>query len=214
MIQDPFFTTLPGIRHGFGTRGDEYPANIVTSRQVHGAEIFEVKGPPVSGLEGFDILMTGRPGVAVAVKTADCLPVLLADPEKRLVAAVHAGWRGTVQRVVQKAVRRMIERGAVLENIHAALGPNMSGSCYEVGPDVHEIVEKEFPKTAVLRPKSGSKWFLDVAALNRLQLTELGLPPDRIAQVNLCTHCRPDLFESYRRDGEKSGRMINFIELL
>lgn len=213
MIRAGLLEKLPGMRHGFGTRVEEYPGAPVTARQVHGAEIYEVREASTEDLNGFDVLMTERPGIAIAVKTADCLPILLADPERRLVAAVHAGWRGTVQRVVQKAVRRMMEKGASLQNLHVALGPNMGGRCYEVGSDVQSAVEREFPGAPVLVPKS-EKWLLDVGALNRWQLLEMGLPAERIERIDLCTHCRPDLFHSYRRDGEKAGRMLNLIELL
>lgn len=218
MIRSSLLESLTGIRHGFGVRDDVRAGNIVTAGQVHGTEILEVSRVLQDDSRGFDVLVTETPGVAVAVKTADCLPVLIADPRRRIVAAVHAGWKGTWQRVVQKAVRALVERGASLGDLHAALGPNMSGRCYEVGEDVRALMEKEFPGWKLLEPSPSpspeAKWTLDVSEANRLQLVEAGLANSRIDRLDLCTHCRPDLFHSYRRDAEKAGRMINAIELL
>jgi YfiH family protein len=214
MIRSALLEKVAGIVHGFGTRTDEPPPNLVTSQQVHGTEILEVREIPSAPLEGYDILITGRPGIAVAVKTADCQPILMIEPQKRLVAAVHAGWKGTLQRAAQVAVRKIIERGGVLENIVACLGPNMVGRCFEVEVGVQNDFEKEFPGWPILTPKNDAKWLLDVSETNRRQLLEIGIPEKQIDRIDLCTHCRPDLFWSYRRDGEEAGRMVSFIRIL
>lgn len=213
MISSALLAKVPHIIHGFGTREETRPSNIVTAQQVHGKSIVEVTEIPSREPEGFDIVLTDRPGIAVAVKTADCLPILIVEPAARIVAAVHAGWKGTLGRVSQAAVRRIIEKGGKAENLVCALGPNMVAGCLEVEADVFQDFEKEFAGWPVLKQVLETQWLLDVALTNRLQLRETGIPEHRIDRIDLCTHCRPDLFWSYRRDGEKAGRMVSFIGL-
>ena len=190
------------------------PAGVVTTKQVHGIEILQIPpDPPFSKGGGFDILITDRPGIAVAVKTADCLPILMVEPRLGVVAAIHAGWRGTVARVAEKAVERLLVLGGRIENLVVAFGPNMASSCYEVEGEVAGSFEKEFPGWPLLTRKNDQKWLLDVAGVNLRQLSELGLSSTKIDRIDLCTHCRTDLFHSHRRDGAKAGRMVNFIRL-
>lgn len=213
MLKSPLLEKIPGIRHGFGTRSDPRPENVVTVQQVHGVKILETVSVPDGEPEGYDIVLTDLPGLAVAVKTADCLPILMVEPKARLVAAVHAGWKGTLARVSQAAIQRIVERGGRSENLVCAMGPNMTAGCLEVEADVVQDFEKEFAGWPVLKRISETKWLLDVALTNCLQLRETGIPEHCIDRIDLCTHCRPDLFWSYRRDGEKAGRMVSFIAL-
>lgn len=214
MISSPLLKKIPGIAHGFGTIPDPRPGNAVTVKQVHGARILEPEGVLKSEPEGYDTVLTDRPGLAVAVKTADCLPILVVEPKSRVVAAVHAGWKGTLARVAQAAIRRIVEKGGRTENLVCALGPNMAGACFEVEEDVVADFEREFPGWPILKRLSETKWLLDVATVNRLQLQEMGVTDTKIDRIDLCTHCRSDLFWSYRRDGEAAGRMVNFITLV
>jgi hypothetical protein len=214
MITSPLLEKISGIAHGFGVIADPRPENAVTVKQVHGVAILEPTSVPDLEPDGYDTVLTDRPGLAVAVKTADCQPILIAEPERRIVAAVHAGWKGTLRRAVQAAVRRIVEKGGRAENLVCALGPNMAAACFEVEEDVKADFEREFPGWPVLKRLSETKWLLDVALTNRLQLKEIGVPETQIDRIDLCTHCRPDLFWSYRRDGEAAGRMVNFIEIL
>jgi len=215
MIYSDLLSQIPGIRHGFGTRNDtELPKNLVTAKQVHEASILHVTATPSSEPQGFDILVTDQKGIAIAVKTADCLPILMVEPKAELVAAVHAGWRGTVARVVEKAVATLCSLGGRMENLRVSLGPNMKGSCYEVEQDVVSVIEKEFRGWPVLTRKNETKWLLDVAQINQKQLQGMGLLAEQIEHRNLCTHCQTELFYSYRRERERAGRMINYIQIL
>lgn len=212
MILSPLLSQIPHLLHAFGTLGDiETPKNLVVSKQVHGTKIFFAKDM-ANNLDGFDALMTDQKNVAVAVRTADCLPLLMVDPTKGLIAAVHAGWKGTFQRIAEKAVKKFISLGSQPVDIIAALGPCMKGECYEVEEDVALSFEEEFPGRAILKKKSKTKWLLNITETNRLQLIAAGLSPEKIDQVDLCTYCRPDLFYSFRREGEKAGRMVSFIQ--
>jgi YfiH family protein len=193
--------------HGFGTRLSDIPAlfaQLATLKQIHSTTCVPAAGR--SGVLGEgDALLENSPGSVVAVKTADCIPVLLVDERRRAVAAVHAGWRGTAARIVPQAVVSM-ERyfGTGAGDLHAAIGPGIGRCCYEVGPEVAARFEmQEF--------EGQGRAHIDLAAVNRRQLEEVGVTPGRIYASNLCTMCRPEEFHSFRRDKEAAGRMYSFV---
>ena len=192
------------------------PADTLTLAQVHGAAVFAVsaEGLPVPRPEG-DALVTDRPGVAVGVVTADCLPVLLSGPGGRVVAAVHAGWRGTLAGVATAAVAEVESRyGVVPADLTALLGPCIRACCLEVGPEVSAAVREGFPHWAerVLSPGPhgpGARDHLDIVALNALQLATAGVRDVR--DRGGCTRCDRARYHSYRRDGKGAGRMVSWI---
>jgi polyphenol oxidase len=187
--------------------------------QVHG-EKFLIIEDAVSchSLESrqYDAIVTDQPGVAIGIKTADCAPVLLFDKRRRAIAAVHAGWRGTALGIAGKAVRVMAERFSTRpEDLCAAIGPSIGPCCYEVDEPVFDALSLQGETHQVLRPgKRQQRWMLDLPLANRIQLEREGVPPGQISDAGLCTCCRQDLFFSHRRDGEKTGRHLNFILLL
>jgi YfiH family protein len=199
------FDSLVWLVHGFGTRLARVPAllgNLATLRQVHSATcVFAAGRGGVLG-EG-DALLENAPGSIVAVKTADCLPILLVDERLRAVAAVHAGWRGTVAGIAQRAVEAMrAQFGSLPGDLHAAIGPGIGKCCYGVGPEV-----------AAQFGQQG--WaHLDLAEANRRQLTDAGVTPERIYASNLCTMCRSEEFHSFRRDKEAAGRLYSFAGII
>jgi len=147
-----------------------------------------------------DALVTGRAGVTVSIRTADCLPILLADPRTGAMAAVHAGWRGTAAEIVARGLERMRQEfGALPEDVLAAIGPGIGKCCYEVGIEVARQLGED---------KAGR---VDLAEKNRRQLEAAGVRPANIDVIRLCTYCQADQFFSYRREGERAGRMISFI---
>jgi polyphenol oxidase len=195
---------LPWLEHGFGTRQVAQasacdPARLATLHQIHSDICVRARGR--TGLLGDgDALLEDMPGHLIAVKTADCIPILLADEEHRAVAAVHTGWRGTVRGLVQHAVRAMREEfGTRPAKLHAAIGPGIGKCCYEVGAEV----AAQFGETGPCH--------IDLVETNRRQLIEAGVPESRIYAANLCTKCGVEDFHSYRRDKEQAGRMLSFI---
>ncbi|MBZ5631957.1 MAG: peptidoglycan editing factor PgeF [Acidobacteriia bacterium] len=192
---------LDWLEHGFGTRHANLDqATMASLKQIHSNISLAAHGPGCAG-EG-DALLTSEPGVAVSVRTADCFPILLADPNTRAVAAVHAGWRGTAAGVVRASLTRMrSEFGTDPRNVFAAIGPGIGACCYEVGIEV----ARQFGM-----PEAGN---LDLAAENRRQLIAAGLKPDSIEVVGDCTFCTPARFFSWRRDQDRAGRMISFIRV-
>ena len=198
-------TELEGMEwlvHGFGTRLSDVPSmfgNLATLKQIHSSTC--VPGEGRSGVLGEgDALLENRPGSVVAVKTADCIPILLVDERARAVAAVHAGWRGTVARIARKAAEAMgVRFGTQPGDLHAAIGPGIGVCCYEVGPEVAAQFGGE------------GRGHIDLAAENRRQLEELGVTPARIYASNLCSMCRGEEFHSFRRYKEAAGRLHSFV---
>jgi polyphenol oxidase len=177
---------------------------------------------------------TDRPGLLLAVVTADCVPILLVDPKQRAVAAVHAGWRGTLARIAEKAVGRMrLAFGSKPGNLLAALGPAIGPCCYEVGTELVTKFTAQFADGAEYfdEPRSGDEpnpleWLnmappghrppprnvrLDLRKANRSQLLAAGLRPQNLFASDLCTACCGDLFFSYRKEGAQSGRLLSVV---
>jgi YfiH family protein len=197
------FHSLDFIDYEFGTRNTVPPSDLVTVHQVHSALVIVNRGMPQRE-EDADALLENIPGVAIGVKTADCVPVLLADPVKRVVAAIHAGWRGTAAAIVPAAIRSMAaEFGVRPQDLHAAIGPAIGACCYEVGPEV----ASEF---AILTP---GRVHLNLPAMNARQLEAAGVPPRNIWTAADCTRCHPDRYHSFRRDGQSAGRLFSWIRI-
>jgi len=218
----PLLEEVRFLFHGFGLKGWSLhnlkrrwgAFRAVTLRQVHSDRVIYVDQVPASPPQA-DGAFTDRPFLFLVVKTADCLPLLLADPEKRVAAALHCGWKGTAQRITEKAVRLLQERfGCDPRSLRAGLGPCIGPDCYEVGEDVREVFRQACLPLDVFRPASGppGRYLLDLAAANIFQLRQAGLREAHLGRFFFCTHCRPDLC-SYRRDPLQPGRSINFIGL-
>ena len=195
---------LPWLIHGFGTRHADIPrrfAQLATVKQIHSADCVCAEGR-TGVLAQADALLENTPGSVIAVKTADCLPILLVDPPHRAVAAVHAGWRGTAARIAPAAIGAMRERfGTDPVDLHAAIGPGIGKCCYEVGPEV------------MAQFGGQGRGHLDLEAENVRQLVESGVTRQRIYASHLCTMCGRDEFHSFRRDREAAGRMYSFAGL-
>ena len=215
---------LPWLVHGFATRlaGDfQRPEpkdttarfgaadlTLRTLRQVHSNTI-RPTSEASDAAEG-DGLVSNVDGLLLGIRTADCLPLLLLDREQRAVAAVHAGWRGSASQIAVRAVERMAaDFGSRPEQLEALIGPCIGSDRYEVGPEVAE----HFPPEAILEMEARPRPFLDLATANRLQLERVGLRSAQIHVAGLCTYSRDDWFHSYRRDADRSGRMLAVIGL-
>jgi polyphenol oxidase len=191
--------------HGFGTRRADIPGRfqrLATLKQIHSAEC--VAGAGRFGVLGTgDALLENTPGAVVAVKTADCVPLLLVDPVHRAIAAVHAGWRGTVAGIAKSAVAALGEQfGSRAGELHAAIGPAIGKCCYEVGAEV------------AAQFGVGGRAHIDLAEEVRRQLEAVGVGGRRIYVAGLCTRCLADEFHSFRRDGEAAGRLYSYAGIL
>ena len=190
--------------HGFSTRhsaGWLEDKALSSLKQVHGDRVLEAAAAGVLGEA--DGLITNRAGLHLGIRTADCFPILLADPVKQAVGAVHAGWRGTVAQSVLRAVEQMQARyGTSAADLHAAVGPGIGDCCFEVGPEV----AAEFGRHGRVKVDLGE-------ALER-QLRTAGLPAGQIYLARECTLCQPESYWSYRREREQAGRMWSGIARL
>lgn len=197
---------LDWLEHAFGTRhAGPDQAGLVTVQQVHSARVAAADGRHGRIAEA-DALIARLPGARVGVRTADCLPILLADERLRAVAAVHAGWRGTLGGIARRAVEALAEAfGSRPEDLHAAIGPGIGRCCFEVGPEVAEQFAPLFPERKDLSRRTR----LDLAEANRRQLAAAGVLPGRIYCGAPCTVCMVEDFHSWRRDRDKAGRMIS-----
>jgi polyphenol oxidase len=216
-------------------------ARVIALRQIH-SDIVHVGGaanvPPPAETPKGDALITNEPGLLLVVQTADCVPLLLADKKRHAIAAIHSGWRGTLQRIAQKTLGRMqMEFGTRPQDVVAALGPAIGQCCFEVGPEVLAGFAAKFPEArewfkgpfdALARGDNDPHWLpwlsmrppghelpeprahLDLIAANRTILSAAGVPPRNIFSSGFCTACRTDLFFSYRRE-RVTGRMIAAI---
>jgi len=176
-------------------------------KQVHGAEVVFAEQAGFAGRA--DVIATTRPGLPLAIFTADCLPVVVYDPANGRLAMAHSGWRGTAQAAAQVAARALVSLGGAPARFVAAIGPSIGPCCYEVDRPVIERLEAGFPDQwrSWVRGTGPGKWMLDLWRANEEQLAMAGLDSERIENVRLCTACRGDLFFSYRR-GRGQGRLI------
>jgi len=222
--------------------GSKEILGLVTLRQIHSSVIWKVQAVDVlahempAALKG-DGLMTGEPGVLLGIQTADCIPVLLADKKNRAVAAFHAGWRGTLARIVEAGVGRMrLEFGSKPEHLIASIGPGIGQCCYAIGDEVREQFEAQFSYAPELfrevydsdpirerypmlfltarapgHSDIGPRLHLDLAEANRRQLLAAGLGKSAIFLTGQCTGCHTDRFFSHRIEQGFTGRMMSVI---
>lgn len=204
----PDFDQYDWLEHGFGTRvSDAWPdhSRLAMLRQIHSAVVVTAAGQIGFIGEG-DALVANQSGLMVGVRTADCVPILLADTRNRAVAAVHAGWRGTASAIVEHTIRTMtIQFGTQAGDLIAAIGPCIGPCCYEVGPEVVAAFREWMPEL-----REGASQKLDLVEANTRQLRRSGVPGDRISAGAPCTFCSPEL-HSFRRDQEGAGRMVSAI---
>jgi YfiH family protein len=212
---------------------------LITLRQIHSDIIRHIESPDLADKEPLtgDGMITATPELLLAIQTADCLPVIVVDTKRHAVGVFHSGWRGTVQRIVEKGVGEMVRRfGSRPRDLKAAIGPGIQGCCYEVGEDVRTRFESQFSYAASLfreikesdpvrekypllfltarAPGHGElppKIFLDLVQANRQQLLAAGVPKKRIEASPLCTNCHPELLFSYRAEKGKTGRMMGVV---
>ena len=193
-------------------------AEVVRLTQVHGRIALTLEEPArksrSSVLGTADAVITKQQDVLLVVASADCVPVVLADPVTGWIAAVHAGWRGTAARVLDAALDALAARGVRPENLHAAFGPSISRDRYEVGPEVVAALRNAYrgvdvPAEAV-RGGREDRATVDVAAFNAATLRARGVRADRTTASGLCTSSTPDL-PSWRRDGPRTGRILTGI---
>lgn len=193
--------------------------NILFPKQVHGNRVLVFDSAPPDPEEvrqtEADAIITNVPGLLIGVMTADCLPILIHDPNRKVVAAIHAGWRGTLNQVARRTLEILVkdfrcEPG----DLAVALGPSISGQSFEVDESLLNQFRQTFEYwSRYARPQRQAKWLIDFRMINAHMLALMGLEERNFWISTHCTYLEKDLFHSYRRDGEQAGRMFNFIGL-
>jgi YfiH family protein len=190
-----------------------HDGRIITMRQVHGDGLIEVTEKKAKEVGEADGMVTREPGAYLGVLTADCVPILLVAPQRKVVAAVHAGWRGTLAGIGAKMVRLFGEKyGLAASDIEAALGPSIGACCYEIQADVARPLLAQWGVLAEssLEQRNGKR-FVDLRRLNRSILEKAGIAAAAIFEIGPCTSCAADEFFSYRRERAETGRQLSFI---
>lgn len=218
----PRLEQVPFLVHGFGTRRfkesdfrkkkEWKDFKLLFLDQIHSDFIHLIDKIPPKKLKG-DSMLTKLPSLLLIVRTADCLPVLIVDESRKVIAAVHCGWRGTSKRVIQRAVGKMKDHyGADPTSLLVGLGPCIGFECYEVGDDVFESFMKEGHPQEFFRPHPlrEGKYLFDLRGTNLSQVLSMGVKEENVFSIALCTHCDRS-FLSFRRDRNKAGRMLSFI---
>lgn len=229
VYQSTLLSSVPGLVHGYSTRssGDARDAvnaraivrrvtgtdkPLVRAQQIHGNGIAVVDASSPLSIAGVDGLVSQSADILLEVHVADCVPVLLVDPEARIVSVVHAGWKGTLSHITRNALNRMIELGAVLSRIRASIGPHIGRCCYTVPEDRATQFFAAFGSDPNIIAKDNDTWHLDVGSANRSELLQVGVTPDHIDSPVVCTSCQVDIFYSYRKDSSETfGEIIGVI---
>jgi YfiH family protein len=204
-----------GVDHGFGLRGLAEPTGLRCPRQVHGVSVVTAEQCAAQDSRPeADAVVSEQIGVRIGVVTADCLPILLAGDRGRVVAAVHAGWRGLAGGVIGACLLALRERLGRSEKVSAVIGPHIGRCCYEVDEPVLAAFEERFSKTlpSASRPTRPGHARLDLGLLAREALRAEGVESGRIGFLaGACTGCDAERFFSYRREGPETGRLVHFI---
>ena len=205
-------TITDGMLKALGITSDR----LVTLTQVHGAEVLVLDASvpdTTSGALHYDAIVTRQRRVAMGIWTADCVPLLLADPVRDVAAAVHAGWRGLTGGIIRHAIATMNRAfRSDPADILAGIGPAIGPCCYEVGPEVATLFERVTDDSSPVVIYRGNRAFLDLPAAARLELVRTGCSPQHIATIPWCTACEPGLFHSYRKQGG-DNRQLSCIML-
>ncbi len=222
IITIPRLEQISFLVHGFGTKNWEDKGfgqrpgwkgfRPIFLQQVHSDVIHFIESVPEKELRG-DAMVTELPLVLLIIKTADCLPVLVVDESRRVIAAIHCGWRGTSKGVVKRAIQGTVTHfGCRPSDLLVGLGPCIEGECYEVGEDVLQAFEKEGLKTKFFKehPSRKGKYLFDLKGENLSQLVSAGVDKKNIFSADCCTYCDNSL-PSFRREKERAGRMLSFI---
>lgn len=208
VLQSGLLAEFAGLEHGFGTRHAPGwpPESAAELEQSHSAVVLEAPAGTAGRFAAGDALFTAAAGMWLVVRTADCLPILIADPEHPAVAAVHAGWRGSAAGIAVAAVELLMRRfGTPAHRLVAAIGPGIGPCCYEVGAEVAGLF------SAWVNSRQERR--LDLAEVNRRQLLACGLQDGRIEILRRCTRCEADSFFSYRREPGEARRMRSGIRI-
>jgi polyphenol oxidase len=202
---------MPESLEKFSTSLEIDPQNVVRMNQVHSSNVAWVTKAVALGIDDTDGILTSEKELFLSVITADCVPVLLYDPKKKHVGAVHAGWRGVYKEVVKKAVAEMIEKGSDPADILVGLGPCIRSCCYDIAQEHADMFASKFPEMNDCLAERDGKIFLNLPMLVQYQLQLEGIPVTNMEDAEICTFDSPEDLYSCRREGESFGEFVGMI---
>ncbi len=232
LYQSTIFSGFPGLIHGYSTRGfgdARLPHNreriverltgkamrVVGAQQVHGNRIATVATDAPRLIAGVDGLVTVAQNTLLEVHVADCVPLLMADMHSGVVAAVHAGWKGSLSHIGREALNQMVRVGAAVSRIRVSMGPHIGRCCYTVGGDRIAAFQSVFGKDPAMAGQEADGWHLDIGYVNRKELLDAGVSEKNMDAAITCTSCQVGRFYSYRKDSKESfGEILGMIGLV
>ncbi len=209
MEKSKILSKYPNLIHFFGDKSytPEYK-NMIMTQQVHGNNVTIIKGSNKKLIKSSDGLVTDQQ-LILGIRTADCLPIFFYDPEKKIIAAVHAGWKGLSMRIIRNTTTALRKLGSNQKDLEVAIGPHIQVCCYNVSKDrIEKFKLTDSNYSMYLSQKD--KWYLDLGQIALVQLKSLGITDANIEISDVCTSCDKNYW-SFRRDGDNSRRMINVL---
>ncbi len=211
-IKDKRLEAFSSIEHGFGNAETAWPDNGILLQQRHTNNVVVIDDLSMNYLPVADAMLTALPEVILGIKTADCLPLLLYNPEVKVIGAIHAGWRGLANKIIMNTIDKLCTfYNTKPEFTYIAVGPGICGNCYEVGTEVINSINNATGTKGAFRKTSGDKGMLDTRLIAVMQIEAAGVPASHLSQVNLCTRCSPG-FHSHRAGS--TGRQVSYIKIL
>jgi YfiH family protein len=185
---------------------------LVLARQRHTHNVVRLSSGVEADQGNWDALITDNPKLVLGIQTADCVPALIVDPARRTIGAVHAGWRGSLARILTRTIAAMSDAfGTEPADLRIVMGPAIGECCYEVGTEVAHAFAEHWPLAVHWLPSGKAR--LDLRQVNSIQAQVAGVPSNQVWQTRACTRCRPEDFPSYRRDGKGCGRILTLVAL-
>ncbi len=200
--RDSLLDMLPGI------------TRLIMPRQEHTANVIDVDTNNNNFPVGIDGIITQEKGIALAINTADCVPILLFDPAAKVIGAVHSGWRGTIGHIAVKAVNLMIEKGASRSDLKVIMGPSICTNCFEVGHEVASLFENQFGSETIMQKAEWTRPHVDLKRAISIDLGKSGINKDNISLSTPCSHCEYQTWWSARKMGINSGRTLSVIAII
>ncbi|OGG26755.1 hypothetical protein A2960_01115 [Candidatus Gottesmanbacteria bacterium RIFCSPLOWO2_01_FULL_39_12b] len=217
MVQSKLLLNFPGVKHYFFDKNDVNKSlkvfnfdSFQTVDQVHGNRVTTINSLPFDS-KGYDGMITKRKYL-LAIRTADCLPILFYDYKKNIIGAIHAGWRGLSSGIINSLIRILMTKGSQSKHIFGAIGPHIGRCCYDVPRERIKMFGKTIDSDKLVSENRRSSWFLDLGKIAQIQMQQMNIQKRQIDILPFCTSCNKNYY-SYRRDGSSTGRMINVIGL-
>lgn len=213
MLYSKILQSYSRITHGFSTKKDTdlfFLKKSYQAEQIHGSNIKKVTDKNIQNVLNVDGLITARKNINLCVRSADCVPILIFDPTKNYIAAIHAGWKGTYKQILKKTIKMLKRSGSKTAHINIVIGPSIGFCCYDIPKSRATAFNKKWKNIA---KKKDENWYIDLKKINMMQSRAAGVRMKNIEIIDQCTYCDIDLFYSFRRDKTTKKLQYSYIGL-